>query len=136
MTCHSGIDEAALIALYQDTDALLVPLVKATANNAVLESLACGTAVISTFVGGIPDYVTTKCGWLFPKGEVGPIMDLIRQLCANKTLTESRRQDARLQALRFDWREVAKRMWVVYSAVSSGRSIVKAIGELDRTSEL
>ena len=73
---------------------------------------------------------------LFAKGEVGPIMDLIRQLCANKTLTESRRQDARLQALRFDWREVAKRMWVVYSAVSSGRSIVKAIGELDRTSEL
>jgi glycosyltransferase involved in cell wall biosynthesis len=136
VTCHSGIDEAALIALYQDSDALLVPLVKATANNAVLESLACGTPVISTFVGGIPDYVTTKCGWLFAKGEVGPIMDLIRQLCANKTLTESRRQDARLQALRFDWREVAKRMWVVYSAVSSGRSIVKAIGELDRTSEL
>jgi glycosyltransferase involved in cell wall biosynthesis len=136
VTCYSGISEAALIELYQESDALLVPLLKATANNAVLESLACGTPVISTLVGGIPDYVTAKCGWLFPKGEVDPIMDLIRQLCANKAVTESLRAEARLQALRFDWREVAKRMWVVYSAIASGRSLVKAIGELDRTSQL
>ena len=132
---HSGISEAALIELYQKSDALLVPLVNATANNAVLESLACGTPVISTAVGGIPDYVTTGCGWLFPKGDVGPIMDLVRQLCANKAVSESRRKEARLQSVRFDWHEVAKRMSVVYSAVTCGRSPKKAIIEFDRTRE-
>ena len=135
VTYHSGISEAALIQLYQESDALLVPLINATANNAVLESLACGTPVISTLVGGIPDYVTNKCGWLFPKGEVDPITSLIRQLSVNKAVTESRRSEARLQALRFDWREVAKRMWVVYSAVVSGRSLIRAMGEFDRTRE-
>lgn len=135
VTFHSGISESDLIRLYQDSDALLVPLVSATANNAVLESLACGTPVISTLIGGIPDYVTNKCGWLFPKGEVDPITDLIRQLSANKAVSESRRGEARLQALRFDWREVAKQMWVVYSAVASGQSLVRAISEFDGTSE-
>jgi glycosyltransferase involved in cell wall biosynthesis len=132
VTFHSGICETALIQLYQDSDALLVPLLNATANNAILESLACGTPVISTLVGGIPDYVTKKCGWLFPRGEVGPIMVLIRQLCANKAITDSRRRAARLQALRFDWREVAKRMSVIYSAVASGHSPLKAMSEFDR----
>jgi len=131
VTYHSGISEAALIELYQESDALLVPLINATANNAVLESLACGTPVISTLVGGIPDYVTNKCGWLFPKGEVDPIMSLIRQLSVNKAVTESRRSEARLQALRFDWREVAKRMSAVYSAVASGRSPMKAMSQFD-----
>jgi glycosyltransferase involved in cell wall biosynthesis len=131
-TYHTGISEEALIKLYQQSDALLVPLVNATANNSVLESLACGTPVISTLVGGIPDYVTAKSGWLFPKGEVGPITELIRQLCANKDITESRRREARLQALRFDWGEIAKRLSVVYSAVVSDQSPKKVIGEFER----
>jgi hypothetical protein len=62
---------------------------------------------------------------------VDPIMSLIRQLSVNKAVTESRRSEARLQALRFDWREVAKRMSAVYSAVASGRSPMKAMSQFD-----
>jgi glycosyltransferase involved in cell wall biosynthesis len=131
VTLHSGIPEAALIQLYQSSDALLVPLLDATANNAILESLACGTPVISTLIGGIPDYVTDKCGWLFPKGAVDPIMALIRKICENKALVDSRRKEARVQALRFDWREVARRMSIVYSAVSVGQLPLKAMSEFD-----
>jgi glycosyltransferase involved in cell wall biosynthesis len=135
VTLHSGIPEAALIQLYQNSDALLVPLLDATANNAILESLACGTPVISTLVGGIPDYVSDKCGWLLPKGTVDPIMALIRQMCANKSFVDSRREEARLQALRFDWREIARRMSIVYSAVSVGHSPLKAMSEFDRANK-
>ena len=40
---HSGISEDELIRLYREADALLVPVVDSTANNTVLEALACGT---------------------------------------------------------------------------------------------
>jgi glycosyltransferase involved in cell wall biosynthesis len=136
VTFHSGISEAALIKLYQESDALLVPVLDATANNSVLEALACGTPVISTFVGGIPDYVTGKSGWLFPKGAVDPIVELIRELCANKSMIEPRRREARLQALKFDWREVARRLSVVYFAVARNESPMKHISEFEREQRL
>jgi glycosyltransferase involved in cell wall biosynthesis len=61
---HIDISEIELIRLYQDSDALFLPLLDGTANNAILEALACGTPVISTRIGGIPDYVDDASGWL------------------------------------------------------------------------
>src|SRR6516225_6677681 len=49
---HSRISETSLIELYRNADAVLIPVTNATANNSVLESLACGTPVISTSIGG------------------------------------------------------------------------------------
>jgi len=76
---HTGISENELIRLYRQADVLLVPVIDSTANNTVLESLACGTPVISNSVGGVPDYVDDTCGWLFGKGEVVGIVNLIEQ---------------------------------------------------------
>ena len=118
-TFHSNVSEHALIQLYRGADALLVPLLSATANNSTLEAIACGTPVISTLVGGIPDYVSDECGWLFPKGEIRQMLHLIEHLCANRGVALSRRKAARLQALQFDWREVAKQMHFVYTAVAN-----------------
>ena len=49
----SGLSEEALVSLYQNADALFLPVISATANNSALESLACGTPVISTDVEGM-----------------------------------------------------------------------------------
>lgn len=133
VTLRSGISETELIELYQKADALFMPLKDATANNAVLEALACGVPVIATDVGGIPDYVTADCGWLIPRGDVESPIELIKQLCADKNIARSRRQSARAQALKFDWRRVAERLFVVYSALCSGRSPAEAIEKFEES---
>jgi glycosyltransferase involved in cell wall biosynthesis len=130
---YSGISELELIRLYREADALLVPLVEATANNAILEASACGTPVISTRVGGIPDYVDGTSGWLFPKGEVSPIIELVKCLSADRSFAESLRKGARTKALGFDWHRVAKRMAVLYSAVENGRPPQEAMRNFEQS---
>src|SRR5262249_541847 len=82
----SRISEASLIGLYRNADAVLVPVTNATANNSILESLACGTPVISTSIGGIPDYLNDRCGWLFAKGDGSSIITLVQTMCADREI--------------------------------------------------
>jgi glycosyltransferase involved in cell wall biosynthesis len=121
------IPEEQLIQLYREADALLLPMHEATANNAALEALACGTPVISTKVGGIPDYVDDTCGWMFGKGEVAGIVELIGEICNKPEVASSRRSAARSKALAFSWRRVAAKMRLVYEAVA--RHQLSSIGE-------
>ena len=119
---QSDIGEPELIRRYQEADALLLPMVDATANNSVLESLASGTPVISNAVGGLSDYVNARCGWLFDLGNVTGMVELIAEMCRHREIAASRREAARRQALGFDWLCVARQMRAVYMAavVSSG----------------
>jgi glycosyltransferase involved in cell wall biosynthesis len=121
ISLYSRIPESHLVELYQRADALFLPLTNATANNAVLEALACGVPIISTDVGGMPDYVSTDCGWLLPKGDVHSAVELIKELCLDKEIARSRRQNARAQALKFDWKQIVDRLSIVYSEAQCRR---------------
>jgi len=126
---HRGIPEEHLIQLYCEADALLLPLRDATATNAALEAMACGTPVISTMVGGIPDYVDNTCGWLFDTAEVDRIVSLIGDICNEREIASSRRNAARTKALMFSWKRVAAKMHIVYEAVAH-RRCPKAAGAI------
>ncbi|SDT59682.1 glycosyltransferase family 4 protein [Bradyrhizobium canariense] len=132
LTLHSHIPEARLIELYQEADLLFLPLKGSTANNSLLEGLACGTPAIVSDIGGIPDYMSNDSGWLIPEGDAVSAFELIKQLCADRDLARSRRDGARHQALKFDWRQVAERLSIVYSAVKAGRSPAAAMKEFEQ----
>jgi glycosyltransferase involved in cell wall biosynthesis len=117
---HTKISEDELVRLYRQADVLLIPVTDSTANNSMLESLACGTPVISNSVGGIPDYIDDTCGWLFGKGEVKSIVELIDQLCDNPEVAWSCREAARRKSLEFSWDRVAEQTLAVYEAVVAG----------------
>ncbi len=117
---HHGVPEDALIELYQRADALFLPVTGATANNAVLESLACGTPVITTAIGGMPDYVDEASGWLFPPGERAALVDLIETLCRDRAAALAKRAGARAKALTFRWEEVVAQTRAVHEAVAGG----------------
>lgn len=121
---YNQIPEEQLIQLYRGADALLLPLHEATANNSVLEALACGTPVISTSVGGIPDYVDTSCGWLFEKSEIDRVVNLIGEICCCREMVRSRRSAARNKALTFSWKRIAAKMNAVYDAAVAHRCSV------------
>jgi glycosyltransferase involved in cell wall biosynthesis len=109
--------------LYNEADALLLPVSDATANNSILEALSCGTPVISTNLGGIPDYVDNTCGWLFDKSEVLGIVRLISEIYDEPEIALSRRARARSKALTFSWKRVAEKMSFIYKVVADHRSM-------------
>jgi glycosyltransferase involved in cell wall biosynthesis len=126
---HRGIPEEQLIELYRQADALLMPINDCTATNATLEALACGAPVISNRIGGMPDYVDDTCGWLFDKGEVAGVVNLIGDVCRDPHIASSRRPAARSKGLSFSWQLVARKMQLVYDAVTHGRCLTGDIAE-------
>ncbi len=66
---HTGISAEELRKLYQQASLLFLPLIDATANNALLEALACGLPVISTEVGGTHEYLPLGAGALCRQGD-------------------------------------------------------------------
>lgn len=66
---HAGILPEELRELYQKATLLFLPLVDAVANNAIVESLACGLPIVSTDVGGIREYVPEGGAVLCPPGD-------------------------------------------------------------------
>lgn len=111
----SGIPEKELIDLYRKADAVFLPVNFATANNSLLEALACGTPVISTNIGGIPDYLNEDCGWLLPEGNSESIFELLHSVSKNRELAKMKSVPARTSALRFDWENIAEEIQAVYS---------------------
>jgi glycosyltransferase involved in cell wall biosynthesis len=53
---HDRIDDESLRRLYQESTCLLTPFNDCTANNALVESIACGLPVVTTDRGGVRDY--------------------------------------------------------------------------------
>jgi glycosyltransferase involved in cell wall biosynthesis len=117
VTLHSGIEETELVRIYQKAIVAFIPVTDATANNAVLESMACGTPVISTEVGGIPDYVSDESGWLLPTGDAEAAARLLEQICGNPAIATSKRAAARRWALQYDWAAVAEATRAFYSRI-------------------
>ncbi len=125
---HSGISEAELVSIYRKSDALLLPLLDATANNAILEAMACGTPVITTDVSGVQNYVGQDAGWLLPKGDVTSMVSLIKTICADREVAASKRYAARQQALKFDWTEIRLQLAAVYqTAITQKRNVGTSI---------
>lgn len=115
---HERVSEEELLSLYRNADALLLPVSDATAINAVLESLACGTPVISTSVGGVPDYVDASAGWLFDKGDAMAIVNLIEEISGDREVALSKRQGAREKSLQFDWGKVQTQIREAYKSLN------------------
>lgn len=63
----SGISDAELVYAYQTADYLIHFTKQATANNVILEALACGTPVVANTCGGVAEYLNNDCAHLLPE---------------------------------------------------------------------
>ena len=112
---HHNLNETELINLYQNCDALLLPVTGATANNSLLEGLACGLPVISNPVGGIPDYLDNASGWLVPQGDFEALVTLTMELAKDPLLCRTKSEAARSKAQEFSWEKVAAQLSRIYA---------------------
>ncbi|MFD3756722.1 glycosyltransferase family 4 protein [Streptomyces sp. NPDC058622] len=114
---REGITEQTLIELYQRASVMLLPLTDASANNALLEALACGTPVVATDVGGIRHYAGVGPSVvLTPPGDAAAQAEAVERILTETGTADHvvRRTDARERAETFAWPQVADQMRAVY----------------------
>lgn len=97
------LNDRELLACYQQADLLVMPMLDCTANNAVLESMACGTPVMVNRVGGISEYVEPGCNMITNDKNVNDWVARLVAMKQDKAALESRRDAVRAWAEGFDW---------------------------------
>lgn len=111
----SAVTDADLLRVYQTSTALLLPLIDATANNALLEGMACGLPIISTDLPGVHDYTSKECRVLAPKGDVSAMTDIVKSI---RSLDLPAMGDAsRRQAQTLAWSQIRMRLKALYTSL-------------------
>lgn len=108
-----------LLALYQQSDLLVMPMIDCTANNAVMESMACGTPVMVNRVGGISEYVDPVANIILEGKNEDEWIDHLIALKKNLPALEARRPLARAWAERFDWSLIAEQYKAFYRKLAA-----------------
>lgn len=75
---HGWKANSEVRAMLADSRGLLLPSFAEGLPVVIMESLALGRPVISTYIAGIPELVDEKCGWLIPAGSIDGIAAAIR----------------------------------------------------------
>jgi glycosyltransferase involved in cell wall biosynthesis len=112
------ISDNELKMLYQSSDVLLLPLIAATANNALLEGMACGLPVITNDVGGIRDYTDMSFTDYIAKEDADGFIRAIKSFLLNPEKIKKMADNARNYAtINFSWELVARRTLEVYDTL-------------------
>jgi glycosyltransferase involved in cell wall biosynthesis len=80
---HPRLSDSGLLELYRSAALGILPLTDATANNALLEMMACGLPVVVTSVGGIPDYTNGSAAVLCPPNDADAMASAARGLLSS-----------------------------------------------------
>lgn len=100
-------------------DLLGMPRLDSAANNVFLESMACGTPVMITRVGGVPEYVPGDFNAVMPAGaDADAWVGKLTQFAENRERLDTWRPVARHWAERLDWKIVAEAYRALYRAMT------------------
>ncbi len=117
ITLRLGISDEELLQLYQQSDLLLLPLLDATANNSLLEAMACGLPIVSTDLSGVRDYTNKEVALLVKKKDAKGLAEAVVELARDRALCQRMRRASRTQALKFSWESIAGQMREIYQLV-------------------
>jgi glycosyltransferase involved in cell wall biosynthesis len=115
---YAGVSDGELLKIYQTASMLVLPLLDCTANNALLEAIACGLPVISNRIGGLPDYTRDSFADLLPVGDVEGMANAVLRLADDFSERKHRGIEARLFAEQnLTWEKIAAQTLEVYTKV-------------------
>jgi glycosyltransferase involved in cell wall biosynthesis len=112
------VDDARLLEQYQQSDILFLPLVQSTANNSLLEGIACGLPVVSTCLPSVKVYLPGKEAILIKDNDPRQLADAILHLVRNPGVRQKMGREARKRAEELDWRKIAPRFEAIYSKLA------------------
>jgi glycosyltransferase involved in cell wall biosynthesis len=116
----SGLSDGDLLAAYREASCFLMTLEAATANNAILEAMACGLPIVSEKVGGIAEYTDAGCAMLCEPGSAEALTEAVLTLYKRPELIARMRALARHRAMELDWSLVAERTVRLYETIMEG----------------
>jgi glycosyltransferase involved in cell wall biosynthesis len=111
------LSDVELLNAYQQADIMVCPLSDATANNALLEGIACGLPLVTTDVGGTRDYISEGCASFHPPGDVAGMAEAVLQLAEDRELRTKMGHESRDRAVSFSWENVTARLIDVYRSL-------------------
>lgn len=117
VTLHTGLSDEKLLNLYQNSDIFVLPLKNCTANNGLLEAMACGLPIVATELQGVKDYTNAACARLAPKGDALAMAEIIAHLAKDESNRMKMRLASREKALTFRWENVAAQVKRLYENI-------------------
>jgi glycosyltransferase involved in cell wall biosynthesis len=120
VTFRSGLSDAQLRDAYRESTVLFLPLLEASANNAILESMACGLPIVATDLPAVRDYVGDAAAALFHNADVSGIAAALTALADDETARQTRSVLGRNRAVAmFAWQGIAVSHRQLYSSLVS-----------------
>jgi glycosyltransferase involved in cell wall biosynthesis len=111
---RSGLEDAQFLGACQTASCLLQTVENSTANNVILEAMACGQPIVAETVGGIPEYVDPTCAILTGPGDADALAAAILELRASPARRDALAAGARKRAEMLDWKNIAAQMREIY----------------------
>ena len=109
-----GPEDERLLHLHQQADSFCLPSHGDAAPWAALEAMACGTAIVASTVGGIPDLIG-DAGLLVPPGQPGALARALASLLEDRARRDAMAARARARAERdYDARLQFSRMISIF----------------------
>jgi len=123
VTILQNLSDEELMAAYRRADLLFMPVEDCTANNSVLEAMACGTPVMVNRIGGMPEYVDAGCNYMLDKKDEEAWTSRLEYLSKNRDELELRRSSVRASAEKLDWRVLKSQYLRFYESTLSSPPI-------------
>jgi len=111
---RSALKDAEYIEALQNCSCLLQTVENSTANNVILEAMACGQPIVAERIGGIPEYVGSDCAILTGPGDADGLAAALLELRASPAKRDLLAAGARKRAESLDWENVAAQMRKIY----------------------
>ena len=122
VTFPGFVPEADLAPLYAAADVCVVPSLEEGFGMTAVEALACGTPVVGTRVGAIPEIVDEDVhGYVVDPGDPGGLADAIDRAVDELVGREEVETGARERARAYSWESVGEQCVAVYEAVAGRR---------------
>lgn len=111
------VPHTELPTYYSAADALIVPSYHESFSLVVMEALACGTPVIGTGVGCIPEVINDGNGVIIEPGAIGQLKQAIENLTLEKHPFSSR-EEIRESILQYTWQKSVDDLRFVYEKMN------------------
>ncbi len=111
---HKNIPDDEMLKLYQTSDVLFMPLEDSTANNVLLEGIACGLPVVSTDLTAVREYLPGKEAFLVEGNSPDKFAEILLSLYHNPKKIREASGSARTRAVELSWPTIAEKYGEIY----------------------